>query len=362
MGTLPKRQRVGGVRRDPARRPDPAQPALAERHPRRAVDAARRRPRPRRGPARRGGPRDPRGDRAAPPRSGRPPASTPRTCRASGATAGASTPTPCASCTTGGCRSTRRSRTCVEVDGSTAEAAWQPVRRRARRHRPGRAAGARGARATTGRSACSGSRRTPWSRARRARAADPDLRARLPHRVVDAARRRRRPRRVAAAALEREVREECGVACTVGELLDVHDAALQRHRAVGAPRGLPRGAPGLRGRRSPAGRRAAGVEVDGTTDAVAWVPLAEVGSASDLAGARRGHARARARGPRRRADPRAAEPAALEPAGGCPDALGGRTGRGVRRARWNTGAVRGRPRPGRRAALAGASPTSTTPR
>ena len=60
----------GGVRGDPARRPHPAQPAVPERDLGRAVDASRRWPRPRRGPAGRGRARDPRGDRAR--RHGRP--------------------------------------------------------------------------------------------------------------------------------------------------------------------------------------------------------------------------------------------------------------------------------------------------
>jgi ADP-ribose pyrophosphatase YjhB (NUDIX family) len=78
-------------------------------------------------------------------------------------------------------------------------------------------------------------------------------------------------------ALEREIVEECGVAGTVGALLDVHDvhfsgtAPSGRHEdfhavhlvfeATVADDAEPRV-----------------VEQDGTTDAVAWVPLAQVGS------------------------------------------------------------------------------------
>ena len=77
----------GGVRRHPPRRRDPAQQALAAGDQRRAVDPARRRARPRRGPARRGDPRDPRGDRARRRPSATWPGSTPPTCRRCGAAA-----------------------------------------------------------------------------------------------------------------------------------------------------------------------------------------------------------------------------------------------------------------------------------
>ncbi|MEP9384801.1 NUDIX hydrolase [Nocardioides cheoyonin] len=76
------------------------------------------------------------------------------------------------------------------------------------------------------------------------------------------------------AALAREVREETGLACTVGEVLEVDDVAVTgtapngRHEefhgvhlvfAATVGEGEPRV-----------------VEADGTTDAVAWVPLADV--------------------------------------------------------------------------------------
>ena len=80
-----------------------------------------------------------------------------------------------------------------------------------------------------------------------------------------------------ADALVREVAEECGVACEVGELLDVHDD----HFSGTAPSGrfedfhsvqlifdatiAPDAAPRL-------------VEVDGTTDAVEWISIADIES------------------------------------------------------------------------------------
>lgn len=81
-----------------------------------------------------------------------------------------------------------------------------------------------------------------------------------------------------AVALAREVREETGLACTVGALLDVHDV----HFSGTAPSGrledfhgvhlifdaeLVEGADGAEPRV---------VEVDGTTDAAAFVPLAQI--------------------------------------------------------------------------------------
>ena len=77
------------------------------------------------------------------------------------------------------------------------------------------------------------------------------------------------------AALVREVREECGVESRVGELLDVHDL----HFGGTAPSGRDEDFHGLHlifeatvlDEQEPRV-----VEQDGTTDAVAWVPLADV--------------------------------------------------------------------------------------
>lgn len=81
-----------------------------------------------------------------------------------------------------------------------------------------------------------------------------------------------------AAALAREVEEECGLSCEVGELLGVHDT----HFAGQAPTGRVEDYHGVHlvfaatvGEGDP---RVA--EVDGTTDAAAWVPVADVESGS----------------------------------------------------------------------------------
>jgi 8-oxo-dGTP pyrophosphatase MutT (NUDIX family) len=78
-------------------------------------------------------------------------------------------------------------------------------------------------------------------------------------------------------ALVREVREECGVDCGVGELLDVHDL----HFGGTAPSGRFEDFHGIHlvfraEVASDVQPRVA--EVDGTTDAVAWVPIADVES------------------------------------------------------------------------------------
>ena len=75
--------------------------------------------------------------------------------------------------------------------------------------------------------------------------------------------------------LAREVREECGVACEVGDLLDVHDL----HFGGVAPSGRFEDFHGvhLLFRATVAADAEPRVaEIDGTTDAVAWVPLAEL--------------------------------------------------------------------------------------
>jgi 8-oxo-dGTP diphosphatase len=77
------------------------------------------------------------------------------------------------------------------------------------------------------------------------------------------------------AALEREVQEECGVPCEVGALLDVHDAHFEgmapsgRNEDFHAVHLLFEAA-------VPEDVEPQVVEADGTTDAVAWIQLAEV--------------------------------------------------------------------------------------
>jgi 8-oxo-dGTP diphosphatase len=77
-------------------------------------------------------------------------------------------------------------------------------------------------------------------------------------------------------ALAREVREECGVACEVGELLDVHDT----HFEGTAPSGRHEDFHGVHllfaATVPSGGAEPRVVETDGTTDAVAWVPLAAI--------------------------------------------------------------------------------------
>ena len=78
-------------------------------------------------------------------------------------------------------------------------------------------------------------------------------------------------------ALVREVREECGVDCRVGDLLDVHDL----HFGGTAPSGRFEDFHGIHlvFRADVAGDAQPRVaEVDGTTDAVAWVPVADIDS------------------------------------------------------------------------------------
>lgn len=77
------------------------------------------------------------------------------------------------------------------------------------------------------------------------------------------------------AALVREVLEECGVECRVGELLDVHD----QHFGGTAPSGRDEDFHGLHlifETSVPADQEPRVVEVGGTTDEVAWVPLDDV--------------------------------------------------------------------------------------
>jgi 8-oxo-dGTP diphosphatase len=82
-----------------------------------------------------------------------------------------------------------------------------------------------------------------------------------------------------AEALAREVAEECGVPCQVGELLDVHDL----HFAGTAPSGRHEDFHGIHllfaATVAPDAEPRV-VEVDGTTDAVAWVPRSDILSGS----------------------------------------------------------------------------------
>ena len=130
---------------------------LAAAHRRGALDAARRRPRARRGPARRGGPRGARGDRAARGHRRDRARLLLHTSATSGGEGGGSDAHALRIVYDGWVPLDGPEPHVVEVDGSTMEAAWQPVADVARR------LGARsvdlvhrGAAPTTGRSSCSG--------------------------------------------------------------------------------------------------------------------------------------------------------------------------------------------------------------
>jgi ADP-ribose pyrophosphatase YjhB (NUDIX family) len=80
-----------------------------------------------------------------------------------------------------------------------------------------------------------------------------------------------------AAALQREVAEECGIPCEVGELLDVHDW----HFSGTAPSGRWEDFHGVHlvfAARVDETAEPRVTETGGTTDAVAWVPVADVAS------------------------------------------------------------------------------------
>jgi len=82
-----------------------------------------------------------------------------------------------------------------------------------------------------------------------------------------------------AKALAREVAEECGIACDVGELLDVHDV----HFSGTAPSGRFEDYHGVHlifAASVANGAEPRVQEVDGTTDAVAWVPVSEIENGS----------------------------------------------------------------------------------
>ena len=178
----------------------------------------------------------------------------------------------------------------VEVDGSTVEAAWKPLADVLSGTRPGADLVARGA------------RRPPPFRLQRvaayalvrrddavlltrlsAAAAYPG-RWTLPGGGIDHG---EQP----AVALAREVEEECGSTCEVGALLGVHDT----HFSGTAPSGRLEDFHGVHlvFAATVADGEPRVLEVDGTTDAVAWVPVA-------------GHRGRRGRRPRRghpRTDP-----------------------------------------------------------
>ena len=80
------------------------------------------------------------------------------------------------------------------------------------------------------------------------------------------------------AAVLRELREETGLAIVVGDLLDVHDS----HFTGRAPDGVIEDYHGIhlifdaRLLEPPDGRGPTVVEANGTTDAVAWIPVADL--------------------------------------------------------------------------------------
>ena len=76
-------------------------------------------------------------------------------------------------------------------------------------------------------------------------------------------------------ALEREVREECGVECAVGELLAVHDEAFSGTAPSGRFEDYHAVLLIFAGTVDP-GAEPHVVEVGGTTEATAWVPVADV--------------------------------------------------------------------------------------
>lgn len=164
----------------------------------------------------------------------------------------------------------------VEVDGSTADAAWHPLDRvldgtvptvslvpeALAGHRPFRkqrvaayALVVRGDRVLLTRISTRGFHSGSWT---------------LPGGGIDHG---EAPR----LALQREVLEECGVVCTVGELLDVHDL----HFGGTAPSGRDEDFHGVHlifETEVPADAEPRVVELDGTTDDVAWVRLGDIAS------------------------------------------------------------------------------------
>ncbi len=78
-----------------------------------------------------------------------------------------------------------------------------------------------------------------------------------------------------AVALAREVEEECGIPAEVGELLGVHDVHFTGHAPTGRQEDF-HGVHLLFAATVPDGAEPRVQEVDGTTDAVAWVPVADI--------------------------------------------------------------------------------------
>jgi 8-oxo-dGTP diphosphatase len=76
-------------------------------------------------------------------------------------------------------------------------------------------------------------------------------------------------------ALVREVREECGLECTVGRVLAVDDVTVRGNGPGGHDEDF-HGVHLVFAATVPDGATPMVVEVDGTTDAVAWVPVADV--------------------------------------------------------------------------------------
>lgn len=163
-----------------------------------------------------------------------------------------------------------------EVDGSTVDAAWQPVaavldgslptaalvREALRRHEPFRlqrvaayALVRRGDDVLLTRISARGFHAGSWT---------------LPGGGIDHG---ESPR----AALAREVQEECGVDCEVGEVVEVHDV----HFGGTAPSGRHEDFHAVHlvfDATVPTTPEPRVTELDGTTDAVAWVPVADVRS------------------------------------------------------------------------------------